>query len=131
LEAYIYDWLEAALDVGIKEAEFWSMTLAELVRAVESAKRREKAEQQKRALYDYRLADLVGRSVARIYSKGATLPELHDAYPTLFDDGALEEAKAEREAERFAAQLMAFSAAHNKRLEEVGTDGEQQATGSD
>jgi hypothetical protein len=123
LEDYIYDWLEVALDFGIKEAEFWDMTLAELIRAVESARRRELAEQQRRALFDYRLADLVGRSVARIYSRGATMPELHEAYPQLFDDEALEEAKAELEAERFAAQLRAFSEAHNKRLEEVVDDG--------
>ena len=99
------------------------MTLAELIRAMESARRREKAEQQRRALYDYRLADLIGRSVARIYSKGAAMPELSEAYPQLFDDEALEEAKAEREAERFAAQLRAFSEAHNRKLEEVGEHG--------
>ena len=105
--------------------------MAELVRAVESARRRDKAEQQRRAAYDYRLADLVGRSVARIYSKAATLPELSEAYPGIFDEELLEEARAEREAERFAAQLRAFSAAHNKRLEEVDEHGQQQVASCD
>lgn len=105
------------------------MTLAELTRAMEAAKRRELAEQQRRAVYDYRLADLIGRSVARIYSKGVTMPELSEAYPNLFDDEKMAEARAERDAERFAAQLRAFAAAHNKRME-VENDGEQQTAGS-
>lgn len=95
---------------------------------MEAAQRRELAEQRKRALYDYKLADLIGRSMARLYSKTAALPELSEAYPQLFDEGQLAEAKAEREAERFAAQLRAFAAAHNDRLE-VEDDGEQPTAG--
>ena len=101
------------------------MTLAELTRAMEAARRRELAEQQRRAVYDYRLADLMGRSIARIYSKSVTMPELSEAYPNLFDNEQMAEAKAEREAERFAAQFRAFAAAHNKRIEEVENDAEQ------
>lgn len=101
------------------------MTLAELARAFESARRRLRAEQQQRAIYDYRLADLIGRSVARLYSKTATLPELSEAYPKLFDDEKMAEAKAELEADRFAAQLRAFAAAHNSKIKEVGNDGKK------
>lgn len=107
------------------------MTLAELIRAMEAAKRRELAEQRRRAVYDYRLADLMGRSIARLYSKSAAMPELSEAYPQLFDDEQLAEAKAEREAERFAAQLRAFAAAHNARIKEVENDGKQPTSSSD
>ena len=124
MEECIYDWLENALDFGISEAEFWGMTLAELARAFDSARRRMQAEQQQRAIYDYKLADLIGRSIARIYSKTASLPELTEAYPQLFDDDKMAEAKAEREAERFAAQPRAFAEAHNNRME-VENDGIQ------
>lgn len=57
---YVYKWLETALDEGIKEQEFWNMTLAEVIRAVESNRRVYKQKAQEKASYDYILADLIG-----------------------------------------------------------------------
>ena len=52
------------------------MTLAELIRAIESKKRVEKEKAKEKASFDYILADMIGRSVSRIYSSAATLPTL-------------------------------------------------------
>ena len=46
---YIYDWLNNALDYGITEKEFWGMTLAEIVRAMDSFERKRKRDLQSKA----------------------------------------------------------------------------------
>ena len=45
----IYDWLNNALDYGITEKEFWGMTLAEIVRAMDSFERKRKRDLQSKA----------------------------------------------------------------------------------
>ena len=81
------------------------MTLAELIRAIESKKRIQKRKQQEEASRDYILADLIGRSVARIYSSSAKMPSIEEAYPSLFDD---EELEAKRQAKRDELTILRF-----------------------
>ena len=72
------------------------MTIAELDRLIESKKRIQKREQQDKASFDYILADLIGRSMARLYSSSARMPEISAAYPTLFDSEEIQEKKQEK-----------------------------------
>ena len=78
------------------------------MRQIESKQRIRKLEAQEKAAHDYILADLIGRSVARIYNSS-----------TLFDAEEIEEKKQEQQAELFAIRFRQFAASHNKRLEEV------------
>lgn len=77
------------------------MSIAEIERAIQAKK---KAEQRK-ASFDYVLADLIGRSVARAYNSENTMPTLAEAYPTLFDrqeeENALQQAQDELSVLRF------------------------------
>lgn len=98
------------------------MTIAELDRAIASKKRMEKLRAQERASYDYILADLIGRSVARIYSSTATMPEIAEAYPSLFDTKEIQEQKAAKQAELSAARFKQFAESFNKRFKEVAKD---------
>lgn len=115
--------LENSLDIGITEFDFWNMTLGEIERAFKSKQRvlerEEKNEAKKRAMFDYIHADLVGRSIARCFSKNNKYPELYEAYPTLFDSKEIEKNKEAKEAERFAAELRLFANFHNSKLQEV------------
>lgn len=116
-------WLESALDYGITEATFWEMTLAELERAISSKKRVKKQQDQERAAFDYILADLIGRSVARIYSSSAKLPEITEVYTTLFDNQDIQEKKQEKLEELSALRFKQFAQAHNKKFnKEVGKE---------
>lgn len=92
------------------------MTPAELARKVESQKRVEKAKAQEQASMDYILADLIGRSVGRIYSSSTKLPELHKAYPSLFDTEEVNEAMAVKQAEISALRFRLFAENHNKKF---------------
>lgn len=91
------------------------MTLSELNRALSSKKRVMKMEAQQRATLDYILADLIGRSVGRLYSSSNSIPELAAAYPSLFDNEEIKEQKAERQAELSALRFKQFADSYNSR----------------
>lgn len=92
------------------------MTLAELERAIDSKRRIQKLEAQEKASYDYILADLIGKSVSRIYSSSSTMPEISDVYPTLFDSKEIEEKKREKQAELSALRFKQFATSFNKQF---------------
>ena len=108
--------MESALDWGLTEQEFWFMTLGELERIVESKKRVQKVQAQEKASYDYILADLIGKSIARIYSSSARMPEISEVYPTLFDSKEMEEKKQEKKAELSALRFKQFAESYNKKF---------------
>lgn len=111
-------WLDSALDMGISENEFWEMTVAELTRAVKSKKRQLKQQAQERASADYILADLIGRSVSRIYSSSATIPSISEAYPSLFDAEVIEEQTAAKRDELSALRFKQFANSFNAKFKE-------------
>lgn len=107
-----------ALDYGISEAEFWNMTIAELERSIASKKRMDKLQAQEKASYDYILADLIGKSIARLYSSSATMPEIGAVYPTLFDTAEIQEQRQAKKDELSALRFKLFADSHNRRFEE-------------
>lgn len=94
------------------------MTLAEITRAIESKKRVMKQEAQQRAVNDYILADLIGRSVARIYSSTAKMPEVAEAYPALFDTDKIEEEKQKQKDELTILRFKQYANFHNKKYKQ-------------
>jgi hypothetical protein len=110
----IINYLEGALDYGIKECDFWNMTLAELDRAIASYNRVKKVEEQEKAMFDYILADLIGRSAARILNSNNEYPHISAVYPHLFEDTELKEKQAEQKAELSALRFKLFAESFNK-----------------
>lgn len=100
------------------------MTLGELERLIKSKKRIMKREAQERASFDYKLADLIGRSVARIYSSSTKLPDISEAYPTLFEEEQIEEAKSKKQDELSALRFKQFANSFNNRLKEAAKSSE-------
>lgn len=95
------------------------MTFAELTRAIASKKRVMKIEAQEKASYDYLLADLIGRSVGRLYNSTNKMPEISEAYPTLFDANEINEKKKQKQAELSALRFKQFTQSYNKKFKEV------------
>lgn len=116
ISSYIYKWLDNALDYGITEHEFWNMTIAELTRAIESKNRRTKLEAQEKASNDYILADLIGRSIARIYNSSNHYPDISEVYPTLFDSEEIRQAKQEKRNELSALRFKLFAESFNNKF---------------
>ncbi|MBE6782973.1 MAG: hypothetical protein E7536_03060 [Ruminococcaceae bacterium] len=115
----IYQWLDVALDCGINEFDFWNMTIPELQRSINSYNRIKKREAQEKATYDYLLADLIGRSVSRIYSSSNTMPEISEAYPTLFDSEEIKQKKQAKQAELSVLRFKHFANSYNQKFKEV------------
>lgn len=90
------------------------MTLAELTRTMDSKRRINKREAQEKASYDYILADLIGKSMARIYSKDAKYPQIYEAYPSIFDKKEWEQAQAEHSFKVSANRMRQFAESFNK-----------------
>ena len=113
---YLMSWLESALDYGMSEWDFWNMTLAEVVRFVESKQRIQKIQAQEKATFDYRLADLIGSSISRIYSSTGHMPTIEEAYPTLFDTQAIQEQQQQQKDQLSAIRFKQFAESYNKRF---------------
>lgn len=94
------------------------MTIAELNRAIESKKRLQKQQQQEKALFDYTLADLVGRSVARIHSSTAKMPAIEEMYPSLFDVEEIQETKQAKKDELTVLRFKQFANSYNKKFKQ-------------
>ena len=109
-------WLDNALDCGIDENKYWSMTFAELKRAIDSKQRTQREEARQKAMFDYVLSDLIGRSVARIHSSSNKMPKLADVYPSLFVAEEIEEAEQKKRDELSAERFKAFANSINKRM---------------
>lgn len=109
------------MDWGLSEYEFWNMTIAEIFRYIESKKRVQKQRSQEKAIFDYKLAELVGVSVSRIYSKSVSMPPIEKAYPAFFDKKEIEELRQEKKDELFALRFKQFANAFNKNFGEGGS----------
>ena len=92
------------------------MTIAELDRLITSKKRVLKLQQQEQASFDYILADLIGRSVARVYNSSNTLPDISAVYPTLFDGEEIQQQKQAKKMELSAIRFKQFAESFNKRF---------------
>lgn len=111
----VYKWLDNALDYGITEYDFWNMTIVEIERAINSKRRVKKIEAQEKASFDYILADLIGKSVSRIYNSSNKIPEINEVYPSLFASQEVEEQRAAKRDELSALRFRQFANAYNKK----------------
>lgn len=92
------------------------MTIAEITRMAKSKQRTTITESKERAMFDYLLADLIGKSVSRIYSNSARMPELYEVYPSLFEQEDIEEKKQEQRDTLSALRFKQFAQSYNKRF---------------
>lgn len=92
------------------------MTIAEITRMAKSKQRTTITASKERAMFDYLLADLIGKSVSRIYSNSARMPELYEVYPSLFEQEDIEEKKQEQRDTLSALRFKQFAQSYNKRF---------------
>ena len=90
------------------------MTIAELKRAVESKKRIQELNTREKATFDYLQADLIGRSIARVYSSSNKLPTLAEAYPSLFSAEEIAEKLQEKREQLSVLRFKQFAQSYNK-----------------
>lgn len=119
-----------ALRIGISEFDFWEMTIGEVVRAEEAYEWNQKERQKEKAIFSYKLADMIGLSVARLLGEKDAFPKsVESAYPNLFNDNVpneklenKEKAKDKPTMDKSAINFLQFATNFNARknkLEEV------------
>ena len=106
-------WLDTALMYGISEFDFWNMTIAELSRALKIKQKVEKLELKQKAIYDYKLANLIAIGFAN------RLPDIWEMYPTLFDSEEEIQKREQKQAELSALRFINFAESFNKRFTEA------------
>jgi hypothetical protein len=112
--------LSPALDSGIKEFDFWEMTIAEVLRAIESTNRVKKAEATERATLDYILASLITKGVGITLGSKETFPTIEAVYPSLFTDIQEEEKRKMQEQKNnlSALRFLQFAQSYNKKFKD-------------
>ena len=95
------------------------MTLAELIRLIESKKRVLELEARERATFDYILGDLIGRSVGRAYNSANHYPSIAEVYPSLFTAEEVEQERQSKKDELSALRFKQFAQSYNKKYKEV------------
>lgn len=96
------------------------MTLAELTRLIDSKRRIQKREAQEKASSDYILADMIGRSIARMTSSANKFPHISQFYPNLFDTEEMEAQAQKKRDELSVLRFKQFAQSYNKKFKEVG-----------
>ena len=113
----VFKWLDIALIYGLSEFDFWKMTIAELERWLKAQKQIELNKQKEKANFDFLLADLIGRSVARVYSDKSKYPDISEVYPWLFDKTDYEKREQEKRTELSIIRFREFANSYNKKFE--------------
>lgn len=83
----IDDLLQQCMSIGMTEKDFYDSTFKQVKRYAESYSNREKAKMQEQAFFDYQLANIIGTSVARLFSNDVQYPGIEEVYPGIFDNG--------------------------------------------
>ena len=94
------------------------MTLAEIDRALQSNERVEKARKKERAIFDYTLASLIGRNIARVYNSTNTIPSISEVYTGLFDAEEEENERQQRQDEISIIRFKQFTQSYNTKYKE-------------
>lgn len=94
MDEYIEKLLLSALDFGLKELEFWEMTIGEVSRHIDSQNRCRRMEAQEKASYDYIQAQLIIKGVSLCLGAKDPFPDIYTAYPGIFDEVKQEQEQA-------------------------------------
>lgn len=105
---------EFCLIAGVRESEFWDMTVGEAVRELDAFQERRKDE----AYFAYTNAMAVGMFVGTTFGSKRD-PKIYDIYPELFPNGAQEEQEAEQEAKTESSMnnFLKFAESFNQRYD--------------
>ena len=116
--------LNSALDIGIREVDFWEMTIAEVNRAIKSYNRMKLESLKEKANYDYILAHLLSRGFGIVMGSKQTFPSIGEVYPNLFksEGQETEEQKKIQEQKNNLSTLrfLQFAQSYNKRFNKSG-----------
>ena len=114
--------LDASLMAGVREADFWDMTIGEATRACNAYNDR----RRDMAYFSYTNAMAVGLFIGSMFS-GKSTPSIHDIYPEFFEED--EEAEQIAQTSKSAANFINFANAFNRNFENGDRKSESENNG--
>lgn len=105
-----------ALDVGLEEEQYWEMTVAQVLRKIDSFNRVHKKQLREKAEMDWTLANLISIAVGRCLSSDVQMPQVEEVYPALFDTEETSKKRQEQATNLSVARFMEFAAKHNLKM---------------
>ncbi|WP_040195054.1 hypothetical protein [Clostridium culturomicium] len=115
LEEVFNELLPLAVRAGISINNYWELTYGEICIYLKAYNDEKLERTREQASLTYRLADLIGASVARLLDSNSEYPSIDKAFPGLFDD-VVKEQKKEKDWSVDVARFMNFAMAHNKKF---------------
>ena len=115
MEQYIDILLENSLLTGLKELDFWEMTVGEVSRYINAQNKLKKIEAQERASYDYILANLIAKGISISLGAKDSFPSIYEVYSEVFDDVVKqkEEEQQEKIMQLSALRFRQFAQSYN------------------
>lgn len=96
------------------------MTFAEVERAFASYQRMKEKKDREKASFDYILADLIGRSIARVYNSANKVPPISEVYPSLFNKEEEEQKIQNHKDDLSALRFKLFAQSYNQKFKGGG-----------
>lgn len=105
------------MDAGVKEVDYWDMTYGEIVNIIKSHNRIYEREQREKALFFYKLADLITAGVASLFSEDLDFPHIYQSFPGMFEPERvlIQKAEQQKQMEIYKARFTAFALSHNEK----------------
>lgn len=104
--------LQPAINVGLSEFDFWTMTVAEVERYLQGAVWRHKTQAQ----FDYTLANVIARNVGCILGGGDIL-SIEEVYPDLFQkEEPTQEEQIDKQTANSVNNFLEFARKHNSKI---------------
>lgn len=115
-ENHVMELLAQCMSIGMKEDEFYELTLNQITRYVESHTKQQENKYRDQAFFDYQLASLIKIAIGSVIDRKVTFPSFEKAYP--FVKGIREkEIDNEWEMEVQRIKLREWAEQMNKKIE--------------
>ena len=108
------DMLPIALQCGINILDYWFLTYGEIVDTVKAFREVDRLRIREVATFNYSLATLISKGIARVLDGKSDYPSLKGAYPGIFTD--IDETPVQQNAEIMKERFMKYAEANNKKV---------------
>ena len=101
--------------LGNDPLQFYDYTYGEVISLLKAQGERQIERNKEKAIFTYKLADLIGVAVAALFDKKNVFPPIEKVFPGMFEDEPqdVEKTRRKKEMELYKAKFLDFAYRHN------------------